>query len=71
MGAEDIGNFVIDSLAEEDDAVLEEAGDDVFLGVAVVDYGHADWAAGGLFVGVFAAWIDLYIMWRVVSWSYC
>ena len=41
LGNEDVGNFVVDALSEEDDAVLEEAGDDVFLGGAVVDYGHA------------------------------
>ncbi len=59
LGHEDVGDFVVDGLTEEDDPVLEEAGDDVFLGRAVVDHGHAHGAAGGLFVGVFAAGVHL------------
>mmetsp|Transcript_1781 Transcript_1781/g.3399 ORF Transcript_1781/g.3399 Transcript_1781/m.3399 type:complete len:325 (+) Transcript_1781:136-1110(+) len=61
LGDEDVGDFVVDALTEEDDPVLEEAGEDVFLGGAIVDYGHADGAAAGLLVGVFAAGVYLRI----------
>mmetsp|Transcript_7092 Transcript_7092/g.10650 ORF Transcript_7092/g.10650 Transcript_7092/m.10650 type:complete len:277 (-) Transcript_7092:219-1049(-) len=59
LGDEDVGDLVVDSLAEEDDAVLEEAGDDVLLGGAVVDDGHAYGSAGRLLVGILAAGVDL------------
>mmetsp|Transcript_5165 Transcript_5165/g.8140 ORF Transcript_5165/g.8140 Transcript_5165/m.8140 type:complete len:253 (+) Transcript_5165:312-1070(+) len=59
LGDEDVGDLVVDSLSEEDDAVLEEAGDDILLGGTVVNDGHADGATGGLFIGIFAAGVNL------------
>ena len=56
---EDVRDLVVDALTEEDDAILEEAGDDVLLGLAVVDDGHAHGAALGLLVGVLATGVHL------------
>ena len=43
---------------------MEEARYDVFLGGAVVDYGHADGVAGWGFVGIFAPGVDLFVGWK-------
>ena len=39
LGDEDVGDFVVDVSAEEEDAVFEEAGDDVELTGSTVDGG--------------------------------
>ena len=59
LSDEDVGHLIVDALAEEEDAILEEAGDDVHLTTLGVDDGHSDGSGRGLLVGVAPTGIDL------------
>ncbi len=59
LGDEDVRHLVVDALAEEEDAILEEAGDDVHLAALGVNDGHSDGRGRGLLVGVAPTGIDL------------
>ena len=59
LSDENVGHLIVDALAEEEDAILEEAGDDVHLTTLGVDDGHSDGSGRGLLVGVAPTGIDL------------
>mmetsp|Transcript_29667 Transcript_29667/g.88003 ORF Transcript_29667/g.88003 Transcript_29667/m.88003 type:complete len:218 (-) Transcript_29667:95-748(-) len=59
LGHQDVGDLVVDSLTQQDDPVLQQAGDDVHLTLVGVDHGHADGSRGRLIVRVLPAGIDL------------
>lgn len=54
-----IGHFVVHSLPQQQDPILQEAADNIHLTVVGIDYWHADRVFGRLLVGVLAAWVDL------------